>query len=38
VVHLMSVGESTEHTLSRLVRNDGERLVYDAGEQEELEL
>jgi len=38
VVHLMSVGESREHTLSRLVRNDGERLVYDAGEQEELEL
>ena len=38
VVHLMSVGESREHTLSRLVRNDGDRLVYDAGEQMGLKL
>lgn len=38
VLHLMSPGESREHTLSRLARNDGERLVYDAGEQLGLKL
>lgn len=38
VVHLVSVGERTEHTLNRLARNDGKRLVYDAGEQLGLKL
>jgi len=38
VLHLMSPGGSREHTLSRLARNDGERLVYDAGEQLGLKL
>ena len=33
VFHLMSPGKRLEHTLSPLARNDGERLVYDAGEQ-----
>ena len=33
VLHLVSPGQRTEHALSRLARNDGERLVYDAGEQ-----
>lgn len=36
VLHLMGPRESQEHTLNRLVRNDGERLVYDAGEQPRL--
>jgi uncharacterized protein (DUF488 family) len=38
VLHLMSPGESLEHTLSQLAREDGERLVYDAGEQLGLKL
>jgi uncharacterized protein (DUF488 family) len=38
VLHLMSPGASREHTLSRLARNDGKRLVYDAGEQLGLKL
>lgn len=38
VLHLMSPGESRDHTLSRLARSDGERLVYDAGEQLGLKL
>ena len=33
VLHLMSPGKRLEHTLSPLARNDGGRLVYDAGEQ-----
>jgi len=33
VVHLMGPGESREHTLNALARREGERLVYDAGEQ-----
>jgi uncharacterized protein (DUF488 family) len=33
VLHLMGPGESREHALSPLARKDGERLVYDAGEQ-----
>ena len=33
VLHLMSPGKRLEHTLSPLARSDGERLVYDAGEQ-----
>lgn len=33
VLHLMGPGESREHALSPLARRDGERLVYDAGEQ-----
>ena len=38
VLHLMSPGKRLEHTLSPLARNDGERLVYDAGEQLGLKL
>jgi uncharacterized protein (DUF488 family) len=38
VLHLVSPGESLEHTLSRLARKDGKRLVYDAGEQLGLKL
>lgn len=38
VLHLMSPGESRDHTLSRVARNDGEQLVYDAGEQLGLKL
>jgi uncharacterized protein (DUF488 family) len=37
VLHLVGPGQSREHTLSRLARIEGERLVYDAGEQLSLE-
>jgi uncharacterized protein (DUF488 family) len=33
VLHLLEPGKSLEHALSRLARIEGERLVYDAGEQ-----
>jgi uncharacterized protein (DUF488 family) len=36
VLHLLGPGKSQAHTLSRLARIDGDRLVYDAREQEEL--
>ena len=38
VLHLMSPGKRLEHTLSPLARSDGDRLVYDAGEQLGLKL
>jgi len=38
VLHLVGPGKSMEHTLNRLARRDRERLVYDAGEQDALEL
>ena len=38
VFHLMSPGKRLEHALSPLARNDGGRLVYDAGEQLGLKL
>jgi uncharacterized protein (DUF488 family) len=37
VLHLVGPGQSMEHTLSRLARIDGDRLVYDAGGQLSLE-
>ena len=33
VLHLLSPGQGLEHALNRLARVDGQRLVYDAGEQ-----
>ena len=33
VLHLVNPGHRMEHALSRLVRKDGDRLVYDAGKQ-----
>jgi len=33
VLHLLSPGQNMEHVLNRLARVDGQRLVYDAGEQ-----
>jgi uncharacterized protein (DUF488 family) len=33
VLHLMGPGERREHALSPAARKDGERLIYDAGEQ-----
>jgi len=38
VLHLVSPGQGKEHALNRLARSCGERLVYDAGEQQRLEL
>lgn len=38
VLHLVGPGQGKEHALNRLARGDGERLVYDAGEQPQLEL
>ena len=38
VLHLMSPGKRLEHTLNPLARNDGGRLIYDAGEQLGLKL
>jgi uncharacterized protein (DUF488 family) len=38
VLHLMDKGESREHALNPVARQDGERLVYDAGEQLGLKL
>lgn len=38
VLHLMGPGQCKEHALNRLARSDGEQLVYDAGEQPQLEL
>ena len=38
VLHLMSPGESREHALNPVARRDGERLIYDAGEQLPLQL
>ena len=33
VLHLMGPGESREHALNPVARQDGERLIYDAGAQ-----
>jgi uncharacterized protein (DUF488 family) len=33
VLHLMGPGESREHALNPVARQDGKRLIYDAGEQ-----
>jgi hypothetical protein len=33
VLHLVAPGQNLQHTLSRLARIEGERLVYDVGEQ-----
>ena len=33
VLHLVNPGQRMAHALSRLARNDGGRLIYDAGEQ-----
>ena len=38
VLHLVSPGQRKEHVLNQLARVDGERLVYDTGEQQPLEL
>jgi uncharacterized protein (DUF488 family) len=38
VLHLMGPGASREHALNPVARRDGERLIYDAGEQLGLEL
>jgi uncharacterized protein (DUF488 family) len=38
VLHLMGPGESREHALNPVARQDGERLIYDAGEQLGLKL
>jgi uncharacterized protein (DUF488 family) len=38
VLHLMGPGESREHTLNPVARQDGERLIYDAGGQLRLRL
>jgi uncharacterized protein (DUF488 family) len=38
VLHLVSPGQRKEHALNQLARVDGERLVYDTGEQPPLEL
>jgi uncharacterized protein (DUF488 family) len=38
VLHLMGPGESREHALNPVARQDGERLIYDAGEQLRLRL
>ena len=38
VRHLMDKGEIREHTLNPIARQDGERLIYDAGEQLGLKL
>jgi len=38
VLHLMGPGESREHALNPVARRDGERLIYDAGEQLGLKL
>jgi len=38
VLHLMDKGESREHALNPAARRDGERLIYDGGEQLPLKL
>jgi uncharacterized protein (DUF488 family) len=38
VLHLVNPGQRKEHALNQLARVDGERLVYDAGEQPPLGL
>jgi uncharacterized protein (DUF488 family) len=38
VLHLMGPGESREHALNPVARQDGERLIYDAGAQLDLKL
>ncbi len=38
VLHLMGPGESREHALNPVARQDGERLIYDAGAQLGLKL
>jgi uncharacterized protein (DUF488 family) len=38
VLHLMDRGEGREHTLNPVARLEGERLIYDAGEQLGLKL
>jgi uncharacterized protein (DUF488 family) len=38
VLHLMAPGESREHALNPVARQDGERLIYDAGAQLGLKL
>lgn len=38
VTHLVAPGQPRDHELSRLARNDGGRLIYDAGEQHALKL
>jgi uncharacterized protein (DUF488 family) len=38
VLHLVNPGQGKEHALNRFARSFGERLVYDAGEQQRLEL
>ncbi|MGH8623695.1 MAG: DUF488 family protein, partial [Burkholderiales bacterium] len=38
VLHLLSPGKSIDHTLNRLARSDGSRLVYDVGDQFPLEI
>lgn len=38
VTHLVAQGQARDHELSRLARNDGGRLIYDAGEQLGLKL
>jgi uncharacterized protein (DUF488 family) len=38
VLHLMDRGEGREHALNPIARQDGERLIYDAGAQLGLKL